>query len=337
MEADQLAMNNRPDESQLIRYLLGELPEAEKARIEDRLFADDDLFEYLQAIKAELADDYVSGALSGPERMRFEQRVLSLSEGRQLLNLAVALQSVSPAMPVRGSHQSVSPAENFTLWQSLLAWLRTPGSALQLTAAATLLLMIGGAWFIIETRRLRGQLEQAGLEREAAQRQQQELQQQVAKQNDLGEKLREELQSIRQERDKLQKDSARLQQTEAAKPSPASNLVLSFILSPGLIRGTDEPLRVVIPGHKRLVQLQLDLEGDEVYKGYRAELRTARGNLIWSQDVASARSTSLGRAVFLRLPADVLTTSEYELTLKGVTNQGKLQDVNYYYFSVQKK
>ncbi len=337
MEADHPAMNDRPDENQLIRYLLGELPEAEKARIEDRLFADDDFFEYLQAIKTELSDDYVSGALTGPERKRFEQRVLSLTEGRQLLNLAVALQSVSPGASVRGSHQSAIPAESFTLWQSLLAWLRTPGSALRLAAAATLILMIGGAWFITETGRLRGQLERAGLEREAAQRQQQELQQQVAKQRDLGDKLQEELQSIRQERDKLQKDSARLPQPEAAKPSARSNPILSFILSPGLIRGTDEPLRVVIPRHKRLAQLQLDLEGDGPYKGYRAELRTARGNLIWSQDVASARSTSLGKAVLLRLPADVLTTGEYELTLKGVTNQGKLQDVNYYYFSVLKR
>jgi hypothetical protein len=43
------------------------------------------------------------------------------------------------------------------------------------------------------------------------------------------------------------------------------------------------------------------------------------------------------RAVILDLPASALDTGEYELALKGITDQGKVEDVGYYYFNVIKK
>ncbi len=76
-----------PDDALLTRYLLGELPADECRRIEQDCLDDDQLFERLEAIEAEVTDDYVRGVLAGPQRRQFEQRVLTRAQ-RPKLQLA---------------------------------------------------------------------------------------------------------------------------------------------------------------------------------------------------------------------------------------------------------
>ncbi len=72
----------------MTQYWLGELsPEAEQ-RLEDRYFADDDLFEQLLAVKEELFDAYARGELSEAERERFEQHLLQSPKGSEELEFA---------------------------------------------------------------------------------------------------------------------------------------------------------------------------------------------------------------------------------------------------------
>jgi anti-sigma factor RsiW len=76
------------EERAMIQYWLGELsPEAEQ-HLEERYFADDDLFEQLLAVREELFDAYARGELSEAERARFEQRLLHSPEGREDLEFA---------------------------------------------------------------------------------------------------------------------------------------------------------------------------------------------------------------------------------------------------------
>jgi anti-sigma factor RsiW len=76
------------EERAMIQYWLGELsPEAEQ-RLEDRYFADDDLFEQLLAVREELFDAYARGELSEAERARFEQHLLHSPENREELEFA---------------------------------------------------------------------------------------------------------------------------------------------------------------------------------------------------------------------------------------------------------
>lgn len=71
-----------------IRYLLGELADAEAERFEDELFEDPAAVEALEAIEAELYEDYACDALDGPRRATFEARFLSTPEGRARLATA---------------------------------------------------------------------------------------------------------------------------------------------------------------------------------------------------------------------------------------------------------
>src|SRR5262245_43346719 len=58
-----------------MRYLLGTLSEAERARLEEGYFSDDKEFEEIEIAEEELIDRYVRGELTGTDRKEFEQTV----------------------------------------------------------------------------------------------------------------------------------------------------------------------------------------------------------------------------------------------------------------------
>src|SRR5947207_11527127 len=65
------------DQSRLRRYLLGELPEEEQAKVEEGLFTTDGLWEELSLLEDDIIDSYVRGELQGHDRARFESHFLS--------------------------------------------------------------------------------------------------------------------------------------------------------------------------------------------------------------------------------------------------------------------
>jgi len=312
----------------MIAYLLGQVAEEEQARLEERLFADDEFYEQLQALKAELADDYAHGELSTHDRETFASRFLTTSQGREQLAFARVMASALPEIRAEEA-TTLAPIEITTeerSWrQSLLASLRAPALQFALAAAA-LLFALGGFWLFSEMRKLRSQLEQARAEQIELRRQQQEREQQTAEQRARNEELSARLRDEQAERERLQKV------LEQSRPLNAS--IPAFILSPALIRGSNEPEKLIVPRFARRIRLQLDLGGDDRYENFRVEVRTARGNLIWSQDTGTVRATPLGKAVSLLLPASLLRNGEYELTLKGIASRSKLEDIGYYYCNV---
>jgi hypothetical protein len=140
---------------------------------------------------------------------------------------------------------------------------------------------------------------------------------------------REQLaQQLQRERDQLQRES-----DNAASGSVS---IATFVLSPGLTRGRDEPTRLVVKPSTKQMRLQLDLEAGDEYKSYRAELRTTGGNVVWSRAGLQAQSLGGGKAVVVGLSLIQLNSGEYELTLRAQTSRG-LEDIGYYYFSVLKR
>src|SRR5215470_14106876 len=74
-----------------MRYLLGELPEAQADALEREYFASDELFERLGAAETDLLDEYVRGELTGPERDAFEQRLNASASLRSRLESATGI------------------------------------------------------------------------------------------------------------------------------------------------------------------------------------------------------------------------------------------------------
>lgn len=327
------------DEKQIVRFLLGQLAEDKRAGIEDRMFRDNGFYEHVLAIQEELADDYVLDNLTTDQRVHFERNFLRSPRRRERVAFAMAftraLADQSSSYPAAASSEAVDQSRK---WWSFL-WLPNRPQLALASMAIAFVLLVGGTWLYVQNRVLTKRVEIA-----------------QSKQQSILNSSREKAEAAEIERQRLEHENAglRAQSTEmqakiqererelaaskrASEPvSAITSQIATFILSPGLTRGSDEPEKVLISSKSRLIQLQLALAKPEDYKGYVAEVRTARGNLIFSKSLPAARPMSFGQAVSLTLPVDQISIGEYEVTLKGAAD-GKLQSVGYYYFIALKR
>ena len=75
----------------MVKYFLGELPSEKEQQLEELFFADDKLFDCVQAIKEKLIDDYIHEKLNEQHRALFEQNFLSQPAQREQVEFARAL------------------------------------------------------------------------------------------------------------------------------------------------------------------------------------------------------------------------------------------------------
>ncbi len=120
---------DRTNDALLTRYLLGELSAEECSKVERDCLDDDSIFEQLEAIEAELADDYVRGVLDGRRRKEFEKRVLSTPGGLALLE--------SSKMMIGSDARRRPPLSYWKAWMAV---------------AAALTLFVALGWFTLERR-----------------------------------------------------------------------------------------------------------------------------------------------------------------------------------------
>jgi hypothetical protein len=312
---------------QIVQYLLGELSEQEKIHLEEHYFGDDDFFEELLVVEGELIDAYVREELYGRKRERFEAHFLASPPKRQRVEIARALVEYATESSV-AAPPTAERRKSFFSWQSLLDTLDARNRAIGLAfAAAVLVILFGGSLFVIETVRLRNQLQRIQADRAETLKREQELEQQLADQGQHNDQLADELQRERSQRELLER--------ELTKPQRSTLSSITFVLAPGLVRGASEPKRLTIPPGAALVWMQLYLEQDD-YKTYRAVLETVEGNRIWSSGLLKARPTRSSRVVTLGLPASLLNKRGYILILSGVNAEGSLENVGEYYFNVVK-
>ncbi len=312
-----------PDQKLVVRYLLGQLPEEEQQRLEERAFSDQEYLRNVLAVERDLIDEYVRGELSAVERQQFEKLFLASPERRRKVEFARALTSLVSEAPQ--PEKAGRPAEpEASRLESLVAFLRGSNPILQYSlAAASLFFVIGGLWLITGNLRMREQI--AGLEAERRERQErlEALENQVAGALARGDELAAQL---RQERSR---ESARQLQRERSEGRPT---VFSLALLPGLPRGAADRPTLVLPRSARLARLDVGLEPGDEYGRFRAELRTRDGREIFIQNNLKARRA--GQTVTMDMPATILDPGEYELALKGVTAQGTVEEIGYYYFTV---
>lgn len=327
------------DEKLAVRFLLGNLSEESRLQLEECFFKEDRFYEQLLAIQEELTDDYVQDNLSPGERAQFENQFLRSPRRRERVEFASAFSHVLTGSRARSI---AIQAGRVPRWESLMGFIRPQGSRLAAAAlAAALVLMIGSAWLFVENRRLSGDVQQAREEKD------QLIQRSGANEAEAVQKREELERDISALRAQGGEMEAKIQQKErelealrlaarSADTQPTASQIATFILSPGLTRGTDEPEKLIISAAARLIQLQLDLEREEDYQSFVAEIRTARGNLAWSESGLALKRTSYGRAVFLNIPAKLISNGEYEVALKGA-GSGKVEAVGYYYFIALKR
>lgn len=318
-------------EELIARYLLGELTEEQQIAIEDRAFADKEYLATITAVENDLIDEYVRHELSDRERRQFESRFLASAERRKRVEFAKALAEVA------GPIKNVVPQPASWSWRdSLYAFLNGLNPAARIaTVAAMLLLLVGGAWLLIQTWRLRGQLTQLQADSQSQQNEQQALQRQIETERRRNEELNAQLTQEKQQRE--QSDESLRQLSENATDPAPRPIIASLTLLPGLSRGGGEKASLVVPADARLVRLQIGIDPEEPYKTFVVDLSTTGGRRVWTRENLPARKRGKSRAVVLTIPAPVLKSGDYELRLSGVKEGGGTEDVGFYYFDVRKR
>ncbi len=147
-------------EDRLRRYLLGWLEPEEQERLEKQLLIDDEYLEELSAAEDELIDSYVHGNLSAPERERFNQHFLAVSERRQRLSFAEALHRYVNGAPLADVKPATVNGQRPLVWKRFIpASLHAQKPLLGLSLAAALVIVFFGAsWLIVRNVWLRDQL-----------------------------------------------------------------------------------------------------------------------------------------------------------------------------------
>jgi hypothetical protein len=131
-------MGEQSSEAILRKYLLADLDDVERDKIEERLFSDERFAEDLTRAEASLVDDYALKVLSEHDRDLFEQNFILNAERRQNLLFA---QTVNAYLEQEIS-DPVKPYRRFS-WKNLLLFLQAnKGWAVAAGAAAVVLLVL---------------------------------------------------------------------------------------------------------------------------------------------------------------------------------------------------
>jgi anti-sigma factor RsiW len=330
-------MSSGLDDKTLTGYLLGELPETQQTRVEEQLFSDHECYDRLQALKAELTDQYVQGTLAPEQGAVFARRFLATENGRDDALFARALVGV---LGEREKHRNPTAEGQSPVswWSTLVAFFRSAPGWQPAMAIAMAALMIGVAWLLIERHRLGQRLETVTSERDAAQsgaRIAAQLEEEMDRANSKNRELDQELQQTRKALDRARQDIETI--TRQSKTTSAIGAILYLVLAPGVRRGDARVERLVIVPQARVIQLQLLLEPGETGTGYRAEVRTKAGTLIHSQNRLRAHQSALGKALLVEIPANRLNDGLYEVSLAGATPTGQSEIINYYDFGITRR
>ena len=316
-------------EKTIRRYLLGELSEQEQVEIEDRAFEDQELLEQVLAVEQDLIDDFVSGDIPEEKRGSFQTHFLASAERKKKIAFAKALAAVVNEAPAPQKHRAPgSDVTGISLLTKLKAFFTRPVTAYGF-ASASLLLFFLGSWLVVDRIRLRSEVAQLRSVHESQLAQQRQLENEIAT-----ERLRNEELMANRGTPSQQTPTPEIQpKSPPQSTTPTSPVVVALSLLPGISRGSGSVPHLVIAKDVNLVRLQIGIDRQENYRRYRVELRTEKGQQVLAQGNLSPR----GRNVPLSVSASALAKGRYEVTLKGITENGTTEDVGFYYFDVVKK
>lgn len=319
-------------EQTMTRYLLGELSESEQSALEEKYFTDPQIFNEVLKTESELVDGYVRDQLSTEVRERFEQSYMLHPRRRERVKFAEALATSLDQIEASGTRAEQSPLP-VSRWQKLLASLRGQGPTLRFSIAlATLLVMLGGVWIFIESRRQQqSELAQTQAAHETQQRREREPSQQPA---DEGKRAEE----LAAEQERAERSTQQIPQPTPTPPLNSAPRSVFLALTVGGVRGGDNtkiPTLVIPPGTTQ-ARLQLNLKENN-YPSYRASLQTIAGVEIFSQRGVKPRRAKTGASFVFTVPARKLASGDYILTLRGINPDGEVDDLSKSLFRVEKR
>ena len=346
------------NDEMLRRYLLDDVSDEQRQEIEQRFFEDDSLFEEMGALEDELFFDYKQNRLNAKEVAAFERKFLNTAKDLEKAAFAEAFLETTEEI----ANEKNQETEKVPWWQPFFAFFSSPLQSGM--AAASVLLLLGGAWLFFQNLQMRSEL--ANLQNNRAEeiqeqeqiiaekeRRQKELENRLTDEKQRSELNEKQIQEIEEGRRKLEQEIADLRQRKIQTPqsSPASpnsipkapvsapqRSLIALVLSPSssVRSGGAGMSRVNLSPSVKNLRLSLLLETEEKYQSYRASLKTVNeGTEIWSASNLTARGKGKQQRILLNVPAKILQRADYELVINGINQNGEAE-IDSYYFSVLK-
>jgi hypothetical protein len=279
-----------------MQFLLGNLTEEERIAFEDRLFADDELFDRVQMAEADLVDGYVRGQLSPRDRERLEAGLLATPAGRDKLAFARALDARLHA--VRPERRPAVATEPVSMWAWVVArrgWLA--GAAAAAIAIAAVVYLVGAGDTVLTEPEPAVAESAPGLPAPSGP---------VPAPSETGPAALPPPADVEPRRGSLPPKNS-LARTERAR-------VVAFEFAPQTVRSVEELRVLSVPNDADTIRLVLGLDEPERSR-YSAVLKTVAGEPVLRRDSLPVRGDGSGRRIVLDLPGDRLPPEEYVVAL----------------------
>jgi hypothetical protein len=301
------------------RYLLGELSSAEQAALEDEYFGDESKYDRLCKAEDEMIDRYARDYLSETDRERFERSYLTNPRRRHVTFARALAQVVDEEVAARRAAPQTVGRERIERPDSRLSWLTSlarplHGLRFALSMAAALLIVLGVAWLVIETSRLRAQLAEAQREGET--------------QRDLARTQAQRVGDLEAQYRRLAEERARLQaQLEAVKENVSSTPArVLFALSIGALRssGGQEAPELIIPRDAEEARLRINLD-EYKFPRYQVTLLTTEGKEVFARKGLRPQATKNGDVLIVSVPARKFASGDNILAFSGISASGEVE------------
>lgn len=323
------------------RFLLGDLPETERAALEDRFLGNAEVFEQIEDAENDLVDDYLGSRLGAAERKLFESYYLAVAENRAKVEAARFLrrglqnekaETVNAALTETKSEKSVG------FWKSIQNFFGS-GALVPAAGFAVLLFIVAGLWLAFRTPPTDEIVSSPTPAPTNIPVQPTPVLAPETNYNaavNTNQILPTVSPTAQRNAIVAPKETPRpIEPKENAQPQttpPTAQSTVTLALVTGLVRGAGEANKLVLPKNATQVRLTFDLPALGKYKEIEAGIETVSGARIWSGKIKQTG----GRAA-LNLPAKLFGDEDYLLIVSGADAAGKRADFSQIYFNSERK
>ena len=328
-------------DDQLVRYLLGLLPDEDAERIDEMNLADHQIAWRLRVVEDDLVDAYVSGTLAGATLERFESFYLSSERRRQKVRFARsflgAVDRGAEPTDIDAGHDSVrvpgSERDGTSIRNSYRSIVPRSRAAWRLAAAAALFLLACGALY--EDVRLHSALNEARRASAVSSNRAHVLEQQLNDQRVASAGVVKELEN-HAPRTAAARNSAAARPTDSTEGASRALPTIALVLLPQT-RAVGPIATLAVPQGIDGVALELRLEPND-FTRYQVALRDPVTNhIIWRSDRIIGRTVDDMPTVSVIVPARALRAQHYSIELDGLSAAGGAQVVGSYVFQMVRR
>lgn len=337
----------KEDSKLATKYFLGQTTDAERDKIEDRFFIDEDYSYFLDETERDLIDNYVKGDLSEVDRKRFELNYLVSEERKEKLKFSILLnersKAVEPSTVI--SSQTVTKSNWFDfLKMPRLVFAGALGILLFCLVLIGILLNRDKAPEFVRN--------DANIENKTPDKTQTppvqpiEINSSNSGNNAAVNKITNTENSNQNKNSSVKKPEP-VNQTnrnaEAAneKPTnenknikPPQTSFASILLLP-ITRSSEKPT-VNVNSSTKGIKLTIVCDNVQDFQTFKIKVINSSGEIV-SQQIIENKSPKSSKSFSITLPAEKITNGQFEVTLSAIDKDNQQKPLNFYEFNIIKK